>query len=332
MIRLVPYAVLMVLSFATLSEAQNPDPRDYEASYFAPTNLLQIQGYARHISTSDTRDFSQSIGLLRFTYVLKFGNLVFVPVNLIQGWADVSVYNPDVVIYSPVVNMATKQPEAAKATATTKVVHASGLMDIRYFPTIIYNIVENPITATHTTIALSPYVFFATGAYDNKKYFNIGENRITIIPQFILGQRLAKVFTLEAYGSPVFRTDNKSNLIPPVAALSIPNPTSTTLSQDMGLILGAIATVDLSKEANVALTYNMESTGKKTVKIPLPTGGIYPQTTPSETLHSLRFTLTMNVTPMATVLLVWSEDIAKSPDTASKSRYIGARFTQRFMF
>jgi hypothetical protein len=330
MIRLIPYAVVMVLSFATLSRAQ-PDPRDYEASYFAPDKVLQIQGYARHISTSDTRDVSQSVGSLRFTYSLKFGNLVVAPITLVQGWADATLYNADVVIYSPVVNMTTKQPEAAKATATTKVLHASGMMDIRYFPTFAYHIVEDPFTATHTTIALSPWVYFATGAYDNKKVFNIGENRMTIMPQLILGQRFLKAVTIEAYGAPVFRTDNKSNLIPPVAALSLTAPTSTTLTQDMGLSAGAILCVDLSREANVALTYHMEDSGKRTVKIPTA-AGIVAQTTESETLHTLRFTLNMNLSPTAAILLVWSEDIAKSPATASKGRYVGARLTQRFIF
>lgn len=340
MIRLVPYAVLiMVLSVSTLSQAQHCDPRDYEATYFAPNNMLQIQGYARHVSVSsevnpaNKRELSQSLGLLRASYVFKTGNLVIAP-NLILPVAEVTSYGDGRVTGAAATPKADGTPGEVKTYANT-VTHTSGIGDLRFFPTIAYNIVEDPMTATHTTIALSAWVYFATGSYDGAKMLNVGENRMTIAPELILGQRLFKVLTIEAYAAPVIRLDNKdfSGLIPS------PNPayggakvptSKVTLSQELSLMAGAIVGVDLSKVAQVALTYSLDSVGKRLVEAPLQGIGLQ-QYEASQTIHSLRVTLGANLGETTHLLLQLSEEFAGSAE-AHLGRYIGLRFTQRVVF
>jgi hypothetical protein len=40
------------------------------------------------VSTSDTQSYSQSQGVFRSTYVLKFGNLAFVPFDMLLPVVD----------------------------------------------------------------------------------------------------------------------------------------------------------------------------------------------------------------------------------------------------
>src|SRR5258708_14383385 len=70
------------------------DARDYEALAFLPNNTIAALGYFRHVSSSDSASFSQSLAVFRASYILKFGNLALVPFYATVPLVDVPVYEP----------------------------------------------------------------------------------------------------------------------------------------------------------------------------------------------------------------------------------------------
>src|SRR6202012_5449211 len=105
------------------------DGRDYEALAYLPKDTLVALGYFREQSTSDNTSFSQSLGIFRASYVLKYGDLAIVPFDALLPVVDATVYAP--VPTSP---------------GLTTVLHTSGVGDPTYLPTIGYIIPENEDT------------------------------------------------------------------------------------------------------------------------------------------------------------------------------------------
>ena len=87
---------LGMLTFASVVHAQTAnsqsDGRDYEALAYLPKDTLVALTYFREVSTSDKQSLSQSQGIFRASYVLKYGNLAIVPFDAIVPVVDVTVY------------------------------------------------------------------------------------------------------------------------------------------------------------------------------------------------------------------------------------------------
>src|SRR5580704_9077073 len=117
-----------LLSLSTLAHAQTAnrqaDPRDYEALALVPNNTLAALAYARHVSTADKQSNSQDLGILRAVYILKFGRLAIVPVDLVLPVVDATIYVPGMMPNS------------------VETLHASGVADLTWQPTVGYTIPE----------------------------------------------------------------------------------------------------------------------------------------------------------------------------------------------
>ena len=90
----------LVLAFSVFASSPawaETDLRDGEALAHLPNNTLVTLAYFRHVSTSDSQSFSESIANFRAVFVMKFGNLAIVPFDAYLPIADVSVCSPEIV-------------------------------------------------------------------------------------------------------------------------------------------------------------------------------------------------------------------------------------------
>jgi Putative MetA-pathway of phenol degradation len=294
-----------LLSFASLAHAQTAnsqtDGRDYEALAYLPKDTLVALTYFREVSTSDKSSLSQSQGIFRASYILKFGDLSIVPFDVLLPVVDVSVYIPAIPM--------------APVPGLSGTLHTSGLADATYLPTIGYTITENE--TSHTVIAATGYITAPTGSYDATRIVNIGDNRWRIQPQVAVSQRFLKAMTVDLVGSAAFYTKNSDFSAVP----------GQTMSQDQTFGFEAHATADLSKDMYIGLSYYLQAIGAKDVDTP----GMPVAAGPSQTLQTIRFTYGIGIEKATHLLLQYNQDIEESGGV-SISRFIGARLSHAVFF
>ena len=286
---------------AQLANTQS-DGRDTEGIYYVPKDTLVAWGYFREASTSDKASYSQSIGLFRSTYILKYGNLAVVPFDMSLAVVDVTVTAP-----------VPMQP------GLTTTLHSSGTGDVTYFPTIGYSIPEDEASQTHTVILATAYVTAPVGSYDSARPVNIGDNRWRFQPQIGIGQRFLKVMTAEVVGNLAFYTDNTN--------FGTPNG-SVTLKQDPTLGFEAHVFGDLSPTFALGASYYLASVGQRSI-----TAAQLPLTPidPKQTTQSLRFTFSIHIEKNTGLYLQYGQDIEASGG-ATLSRFIGGRISHALFF
>jgi hypothetical protein len=279
------------------------DARDYDALAYLPKDTLVALTYFREVSSSDKESLSQTQGIFRASYVLKYGNLAIVPFDAILPVVDVAVYAP----YSPMM-----------LPGLTTTLHTSGVGDLTYLPTIGYVIPENE--TTHTVVAATAYVTGPSGTYDASRLVNIGDNRWRIQPQIGVSQRFLKVATFDLIGNLAFYTKNPAY------------PTTqgfVTMTQNQTFGLEAHAAVDLSPDFYVSASYYLAAIGEVDVQAPpaLPLS-LY---TPSATVQSVRFSFGIRAEKATLLLLQYNQDV-EATGKATISRFIGARLSHAIFF
>jgi hypothetical protein len=290
-----------MLSIAPVASAQTAnsqtDGRDYEALAYVPNDTLVALGYFRAVSTSDVQSFSQSVGVFRATYVLKFGDLAIVPFDALLPVVDATVYAP--VPMSP---------------GLTTTLHTSGVGDATYLPTIGYIIRENDKTHTHTYVAATAYITAPTGSYSSSQVVNIGDDRWRVQPQIAIGQRFLQALTLDFIGSVAFYTDNTN------FGTGAGQPV-VTLKQNPTIGFEAHATADLDPTFYLGVSYYLAAVGRRDI-----TSAVVPLTMldPEQTLQTLRFTYGIRVEKQTLILLQYNQDI-EATGGAPLTRFIGAR-------
>jgi outer membrane putative beta-barrel porin/alpha-amylase len=292
-----------LLSLTTLAQAQTAntqaDSRDYEALALVPNNTVAAIAYGRHVSSSDKQSYSQDLGILRAVYIMKFGRLAIVPVDLVQPIVDDTIYVP------------TKTP----GVVTT--LHASGLADMTWQPTIGYSIAENE--TTHTYFAGTLFVSPPTGSYSAFRPVNFGDNRWRTQPLVAVGQRFLKKVTAELDASIAFYTSNPA----------YGTPTETfILKQNPSIGFEAHVGVDITPTFFLLGSYYVQAAGQRTLTL----GSTTVLFEPEQTTQTLRFSYGIHIEKNSALLLQYNQDIAVSSDTqnnlpASISRFVGARFT-----
>jgi hypothetical protein len=298
-----------LLSVTTSAYAQTAntqtDGRDYEVLAYLPKDTLAAIAYYRAVSSSDKTSLSQSVGVLRASYVLKFGNLAVVPFDATLPIVDVSVFVPGMM------------------GPTATVIHTSGLGDATYLPTIGYIIPEDE--TTHTVIAATANITAPTGSYSSASPVNIGDNRWRIQPNIDVSQRFLKKLTVDLVGDLAFYTANNSQFF---ATMMGAGDVKLTQNQTFGL--EAHVTADLSADMYVGLSYYMNAIGERDIQQPpaIPTAVQY---IPSQTVQSVRFTYGIRVEKGTLLLLQYNQDIEESGQ-ATISRFFGARLSHVAFF
>ncbi len=298
-----------LLSLTSVANAQTAnsqsDGRDYEALAYLPKDTLVGLVYLRAVSTSNVPadSYSQTQGIFRASYILKYGNLSIVPFDALLPVVDVAVYAP------------TPTP------GLTTTVHTSGVADLTYLPTIGYTIPENE--TTHTVIAATAYVTAPTGTYSAASPVNIGDNRWRFQPQIGLSQRFLKVLTFDLIGNLAFYTSNKNFLVSGPAGSG-----DVTLTQSQTFGLEAHLAADLSPDMYVGASYYLQAAGERDIsaeKLPLS------QYVPEQTTQTARFTYGIRVEKATALLLQYNQDVAASGG-APITRFIGARLSHLAFF
>lgn len=295
----------LLTGLCLVSEARaDSDVRDIESVAFAPNNTLVALGYFRHESSTD--DFhTLDSGSFRGVYLMKFGNLVLVPIDLVMGAADYTAYRSASLI----------NPALAPLNLA---VRGAGLTDLTYLPSLSYVIPEGGLT--HTVLQFNPRITLPTGNYDSTRAINIGEHRVTFTPYIGIAQRFANVLTAEAYGFMAIHSKNGSFEIPASGTTAAIN-TSMTQSPDFGadVHLGA----DLSHTFFLAASYYLLQHGSLKFGI----SQIPEQKQPL--VQSLRFTFGIRIEKGTLLLLQLDQDISASHG-GEINRWFGARISHAF--
>lgn len=296
------------LMIATSVAAQQADPRDTEASYFAPSNTLSANLYLRMISGMDNprQGYSQILGLMRGTYLLKFGNLAISPVDFFLPFVDATVFSEG-----------------------STPLHLSGLADLRYLPTVTYHLTQDAATNTHSWFALTTYFTLPTGQYDPDEFANLGENRFAIQPVLTVGQRLWRRFTIEGFaGFAWYDVNSDSRAVVPLSAEQL-GVVEGRRTQQVGFNGGVHTALDLSPTATLGVSYLFEDNRQQRIRGDLL--GVVPTRVSAITqqdswVNMVRFTLALALTPQTAVRLQWSEDLSTTGGR-ERSRYLGIRMT-----
>jgi|SRR5476649_296035 len=286
------------LSFGARAET---DPRDYAGISTLPSNTSLFLGYYRHQSTSDTQNITQDIAIFRGVYILKWGNLTIVPIDFFLPVADVSVYVPI--------------PEAGPLNAT---LHASGIGDLTYLPTAIYEIPESE--GNSSLIGASLYITAPVGSYDDTKLVNIGNHRWTVKPEIALGQRLMKRYTFELIGNLTFYTDNSD--------FTAAGP-KLTLSQSVTPGLEVHFMADVTSVLEMGVSYYIFGFGKQTIA---ENGGLVAA---ESTVNTVRGTVGIRIEQRNIIYLQYNQDLhasggANAGANGSVSRFWGMRWVHAF--
>jgi len=288
-------AVLLMVNLAAPRTVRaETDPRDYEALVALPSHTALLIAYYRHITSSDTENLSENLVLFRTVYTLKLGNISLVPIDFILPVADVQV------------NVTT-------GATSSLVLNGSGIGDLIYVPTILYTLPQDKLSYTY--FGFSPYFFFPTGNFDKTKVINIGGNRLAVEPEIMFGQRY-QMFNLELVGNVTLYGDSNDHL----------NPTTGTTfneSQDPTFGLAVHATMDISPIVYLGASYYFFNNGA--IKV----SGTDVEVTPSQTVHSARFSWAIRLEKASLLLLQYNQDFHVTGG-ASISRWFGARISTFF--
>jgi hypothetical protein len=304
-------AIFALFSISSAARAET-DPRDYAAIAPAKNNSLVTLGYARAVSTSDSSNLSQTVGILRALYLMKFGNLALIPFDMFVPMAEVTVYEP------PVGTMMMPAPTFFRAQRILE--HVSGLADLTYLPTIA--LVNPEGEGTSTTAALSVYVTPPTGMYDQTKLVNIGNHRWDVQPQIAIAQRISTLFTAEAVAYGIFHTDNTAFQPPAMLPLQ-------TLKRNWNW--GADVHVAYSPTVTgwIGLSYYVQAFGRAFFEPTADGMVVAPEVTTGsqQTVHTVRVTWGWRVEKDSLILFQFNQDVAATGEGASIGRFIGARLS-----
>jgi hypothetical protein len=298
----------------SLTQAQSPDPRDYEVGYFVPSGTTIINSYLRNQSSMKGRDISAQALALRATHILKVGDLVITPLDVILPIQNVNLYTPLNAL--PGLNAV---PGDLKLTA-----NATGFGDLTYLPTIGHGLTQNAENHTHTWYALTVYITAPIGQFDKTRLLNIGSNRWTINPLIMVGQRFARAFTFEVLANMAMYTSNSEYRVPG-------NPTlagmDLKLSQKPSFGAAAHLGVDLHPTFFVGLSYLLAINGKRSFEV----AGMDITETDSNTVQTFRLNVGIRATQQTQILVQWNEDfsVTDTPN-AIRGRFFGLRLTHVF--
>ncbi len=313
--------LLAIVTCCSAAYAQTPDPRDYEVAFFVPSKTTLINTYLRHQAGTRNRNYSADAAIFRATYILKFGDLVFTPFDMILPIVDQRGYTP----LSSALG-AVNPAFAAVPSDLNLTLHATGVGDLIFLPTIGHGVTQNAEDHTHTWYALTTYITAPTGKYDAGRLLNVGSNRWTINPLLVVGQRFLRAVTVEAMANVAFFTNNDEYRVP-VPALAGRN---LTLEQKPSFGAALHLAVDLHPMFFVGTSYLTAVNGRREFGVPTPTGGTALTTeTANNTVHTFRLNFGMRVTPQTLILAQWNEDVAGS-DSAALGRFFGLRITHAF--
>ena len=324
-------AAVLALSSSTVL-AQQADPRDYELGYFAPNNSVAINVYARHEGATKPRDYTATTGIFRATHLIKKGEWVFVPFDVLLPVTNLTV---NTTLDNPV---------------RTLVSHASGLGDLLWIPTMGTGLLQNATNHTHTWFALTPYVTFPTGNYSTKNAVNTGGNRFIFRPQVVLGQRFARAFTVEAFANVAIYGKNDEYRVSPLAIGAISAQAAALapivagtlggnreMKQDPSVGAALLTAMDLSPTFMLTASYYYSMNGRQDLDIEVP-DGLPPQLaqvlqsydTPQykQKIHTLRFGMGIRVEKQTLLLFQLNQDVAS--ENASISRGFFVRVTHLF--
>ncbi|MDB4988152.1 MAG: hypothetical protein JWN04_3330 [Myxococcaceae bacterium] len=291
------------------------DARDYEGAGAVPNKTLVVADYLRHQTTSQKKNLTQNIDIFRATYVLRAGSWAFVPFDafLPVADADLKVYtNPTMPMAPP-----SLRPQGNPIAGS---IRTSGIGDLQYLPSVIYDHVERKEDNTHTYAGAQVYVTMPTGNYSSHNVVNIGENRWSFKPQLALGQRFAKIFTAEAVVNMLFYTDNSNYhwTNPKTGKSSI-----ESLRQDPTFNAEVHLAADLAPTMYVSASYYLQAYGEQFV------ASNHAELQAKATVHTMRFNWGIRVEKQTLILLQMQQDL-KTAGEFSNSRFFGARVSHFF--
>jgi len=327
------FLVLSACAIPALTQAQNPDPRDYEVGYFVPNHTTIINTYLRQVSATEGRDYSAQALALRATYILKLGDIVVTPFDAILPVQNIDLYTPASTFLNPLFGainpaLAGQVPNDFKLNT-----HTSGMGDFTYLPTIGHGLTQDAENHTHTWYALTVYITAPTGRYDKDRVLNVGGNRWIFNPLIVIGQRFARAFTLELMGNVSFYTNNDEYRM-----LTRPGR-DLDLKQKPSFGAAAHFAVDLHPMFYFAVSYYFAANGKRTFDDPgnpaimgaAGVGGDDLLDVASGNVHTIRTNFGIRVTPQTLILAQWNEDVAGSNKPGIvKGRFFGLRITHAF--
>jgi hypothetical protein len=312
MARFLPLLVCLLVALTTAApkaHAQTTDARDYEGAGGAPNNTLILLNYLRHQTTNDRRNLTTNISIFRASWVLKFGNLAIVPIDILL----------------PVVDADLRVPAAPGSAVNTASIRTTGFGDLQFLPSIIYDVVEDKEINTHTYFGANIYTIMPTGTYRSTTPVNIGENRWGIKPQVAIGQRFAKAFTFDLVGNMTIFTDNTEFIVPGRAAsmgMAAVPPSRQTLRQDPTFSGEAHLGLDVDPTTYLAVSYYATNIGKRSL-------AIGPEVEPPASIQTMRFTWGWRIEKQMLLLIQLQQDIAATGE-ASRNRYWGMRLSRFF--
>lgn len=297
---------------AATTSAQTPDARDYEVGYFVPSKTLLINSYLRHMTGTKNRNYSADVAIFRATYILKLGDFVITPFDLILPVVDQRGFTP---LSS---TLAAVNPAfAALPSDLNLTLHATGLGDVIFLPTIGHGVTQNEANKTHTWYALTTYITAPTGKYDPARLLNVGQNRWVVNPLLMIGQRFWRAITLEAMGNIAFYYDNDEYRVASGALAGRELRLRQQPTLGGALHLG----VDLHPMFFVSAGYLAQANGRRDILLPDGTGRVE---TVRNDLFTFRLSFGIRITPQTLFLAQWSEDVAGTA-VAALGRYIGIR-------
>jgi hypothetical protein len=280
------------------------DARDYEALAVFPSRSAIALVYYRHYSSTDKQSLSQDVGVLRGGYLLRYKNWSFVPIDLVLPVADLTVYEPVAAFAAP----------RTIIGPINGALHASGIGDLLFLPTIGYGIKEDKHHFDRTYFGFTLYCSFPTGQFDPTHLVNLGTNRYGFQEELAVGQRFLKIVDLELVGAATEYTDNPKFLTP--------TGVSGTARQHPTFGLTIHASVDLTENFLLAVSYYFVGYGQ----VDFSSDMLSTRAVPTQTVNRLRFTAGLRVEKKTLLYLQYSQDVATGGDLTI-TRFIGARIS-----
>lgn len=287
--------VAILIAALPLAARAETDPRDYAGVATLPSRTSLFLGYYRHVSSADTQSFSQDVAIFRGVYLLKAGNLTIVPVDFFLPVADVTAYAPI--------------PGGGGAEAA---IHTSGVGDLTYLPTLIYEVPESP--GNSSFLGASFYVTAPVGSYNAANLISVGTNRWSFKPELALAQRFLARFTFEVLGNVTFFTDNTD---------FVAGRTQLTLAQKPTFGLETHLMADITEFLEMGVSYYVFANGRTFI------GENGATALPESTVQTLRGTVGLRIEKRTIVYLQYNQDLSAGGE-GSVSRFWGGRIVHAF--
>lgn len=290
-----PLLAALLLAAVPVAAHAETDPRDYAGVATLPSRTSLFLAYYRHVSSADTLSFSQDVAIFRGVYLLKYGNLTVVPLDFFLPVADATFYFP-----------------IPAGGGTQAAIHTSGVGDLTYLPTLIYEVPESP--GNSSFVGASVYVTAPVGSYNAANLISIGTNRWSVKPELALAQRFLARFTFEVLGNITFYTDNTD--------FTAAGP-QLTLAQKPTFGLESHLMADLSEFLEMGVSYYVFANGRTFI------GENGTTVAPESTVQTLRGTVGLRIEKRTIVYLQYNQDLSAGGE-GSVSRFWGGRIVHAF--